>query len=611
MADHFVDFVPFRKEDVEQSIPERFESQARAHPERLAVKSGRRELTYSQLNRLANRIARRLLLERGEGEETVALLFQPGAGLAAAILGALKAGKIYVAVDPSDPPERLGPMLDDSGAGLVLTDEENVAHSRAWETPGRRVLSIEVNESEIEGGASSSDPGLELSPGRLAYVYYTSGSTGRPKGVADSHRNVLHNVLRYTNSLRIDAADRLTLIQRPSFSGSVSNVFSALLNGASVFPFDLREEGIDGLARRIREERITIYHSVPAIFRHVFASAAAYPDVRIVRLEGDRATWKDVELFRRRFGPRCLLVNGLGATETGLSRQFFVHPDTPESGSVLPVGWATEGVECTVTDESGRELPRGEVGEIAVRSAYLSAGYWNRSDLTAAAFFPDPERKGSRIYRSGDLGRMRADGCLEHLGRRNLDLKVRGFRVEVEAVEAALLAIAGVEDAAVGVREEENEDARVLAWVVAKEEAMPSAGALRRALAPSIPEHSLPSAFIRIDALPLDANGKVDRRRLPDPGGERPSLDEPFAPPRSACEEIVAGVWREVLGLSRVGVHDDFFDLGGDSLKAIRVINRLRSRLGVDVPVRVMFRKATIARIASDLESLVASNGMP
>ncbi len=600
MADHFLNFVPFRKEDVEQSIPDRFESNARAHPERLAVKSRRHAVTYSELNRHANRIARRILFERGEGEETVALLFQPGVRLAAAILGALKAGKIYVALDPSDPAERLGPMLEDSRAGLVLTDDGSLGPSRAWETPQRRVLSMQADRSESE--SEDSDVGLELSPGRLAYIYYTSGSTGRPKGVADSHRNVLHNVLRYTNGLRIGAADRLTLIQRPSFSGSVSSLFAALLNGASVFPFDLREEGIDGLATRIREERITIYHSVPSIFRNVFASGAPCADVRVVRLEGDRATWKDVELFRKCFGPRSRLVNGLGATETGISRQFFVEPDTSVSGSVLPVGWATEDVECTITDESGQELPAGEVGEISVKSAYLAVGYWNRRDLTSAAFRPDPENDGTRIYRSGDLGRMRADGCLEHLGRKDSDLKVRGIRVEVEAVEAALLAIAGLREAVVGVREEKNGDARVLAWVVAKEGSLPTASALRRILAHSVPEHSLPSAFVRMEALPLDANGKVDRRSLPDPDGGRPHLDEPFAPPGSASEEIVAGVWREVLGLSRVGVHDDFFELGGDSLKAIRVINRLRSLLGVEMPVQVMFRKATVARIAARVE---------
>jgi acyl-coenzyme A synthetase/AMP-(fatty) acid ligase/acyl carrier protein len=492
----------------------------------------------------------------------------------------------------------------------VLTDGGNLARSRAWETPGRRVLSIAAGPNEVEGeGEGSADRvALGLSPGRLAYVYYTSGSTGRPKGVADSHRNVLHNILRYTNSLGIDAADRLTLIQRPSFSGSVSSLFAALLNGASVFPFDLKEEGLGGLAARIREERITIYHSVPSIFRHVFASGESYPDVRVVRLEGDRATWEDVEIFRRRFGPRCLLVNGLGATETGISRQFFVRPDTTVSGSVMPVGWATQDVECAITDESGKELPAGSVGEISVKSPYLAVGYWNRPDLTSAAFRPDPENAGSRIYRSGDAGRMRADGCLEHLGRRNSDLKVRGLRVEIEAVEAALLTVAGVREAVVGVREEENGDARVLAWVVAEEGALPAASALRRALAHSVPEHSLPSAFVRLDALPLDANGKVDRRGLPAPDGRPPDLDEPFAPPGSASEEAVAGVWREVLGLSTVGVHDDFFQLGGDSLKALRVVNRLRSIFGAEVPIDIVLRRATIAEIASAMDSLALSN---
>ncbi len=601
-------FLRFRKEDVEQSIPARFEEQARKHAGRVAVRTPRHELTYESLNRFGNRAARAILAERGEGEEPIALLLEQGETLAAAILGALKAGKIYVPIDPSYSCDRIDVMLEDSGAGMIVTDEANGDLSRRFETPRRRVLSIEGLERDR--GLCDPNVGLDLSPDRLAYVFYTSGSTGRPKGVVDCHRNVLHNVLRYTNSLRIGPEDRLTLLQGPSFSGSVSSLFGALLNGAAVLPFDPRREGLDRLADWMDAGRITIYHSVPAIFEHLDASGSGFASVRVVRLEGDRASWRHVEIFRRRFGEGCVLVNGLGATETGISRQFFVGRSTLESGPVLPVGRAAEDVECTVVDESGREAAAGEVGEILVKSRYLAVGYWRRPDETRAAFLRDPDDAASRIYRTGDLGRMRPDGCLEHLGRKGLDPKVGGVRVEVEAIERALLDEAGIRAAVVAVREEEGAGARmrIVAYFVPSKRPGPTASALRRSLAGRLPAHLLPSAWVALDRLPLDPNGKVDRRveALPSPGPDRPDLDSPFVAPRSPDEEAVAAIWREVLAVSRIGVHDDFFDLGGDSLRAMQMVARVRSRRAVEMSMRLLFDHPTVARLVSAI-----STGLP
>lgn len=600
------DFVPFRKEEIEQSIPARFEKQVRSGPGRLAVKTAARELTYRSLDRLSNRIARTLLQTRGGRAETVVLLFQPGAALAAAILGVLKAGKIYVPLDVDESPDRLWSMLDDSLAELILTGDSELSLARSWAAADRAVVSIDA----IDSGVSDEEVGIDLRPERLAYVYYTSGSTGPPKGVADTHRNVLHNVMRYTNSLRIGPDDRLSLIQRPGFSGSVSSLFGALLNGAAVVPLNLREEGFDGVVRRTREERITIFHSVPSIFRHVFEGQDRYPDLRLVRLEGDRAVWKDVELFRDRLGPACRLVNGLGATETGISRQFFVGAQSDPSTPTVPVGWATEDVEIEITDESGQVLPAGEVGEIRVRSSYLAAGYWNRPDATAAAFLSDPATS-SRTWRSGDLGRMLEDGCLEHLGRSDLTAKVNGRRVDIQAVEGALLAVPSIREAVAGVCEEENGDARVVAWFVTSDVEASSPAALRRTLAGSIPEASMPSEFVRLDSLPLDGNGKVDRRQLMSSHRGRPVADDsrtPFIPPRSHAEEIVAAIWCEVLGVPRVGVDEEFLELGGNSLKAMLVVNRLRSAIPVEVPVGIVFRNRTVAEIARALEPLLPAH---
>ena len=412
----------FPRSAVEQSIPARFEEQVRRHPDRLAVKSGAAAWSYTELNARANRIAHAILEARSEPGETVALVLDQGVELVAAILGALKAGKIYVPLDPSLPAERLAELIADSRAPLVVTD----ARARPGTAAGRVLVA-----TALAAGRPSGDPGLSIAPSAGAYVYYTSGSTGRPKGVLDCHRNVLHNVMRYTNTLRITSDDRLTLLQGPAFSGAVSSLFAALLNGGASFPYDVPKDGVRGIAPWLRREAITIYHSVPVLFRQVVSGDGSFPDLRLIRLEGDRASPGDVEVFRRRCAPGALLVNGLGATECGLVRQYVVSAETPVPASVLPVGYAVEDMEIVLLDEAGQERAAGEVGEIAVRSRYLATGYWRRPDLTADAFAAAPGRDGVRVYRTRDLGRMAPDGCLEHLGRKDFQAKIRGQRVDV------------------------------------------------------------------------------------------------------------------------------------------------------------------------------------
>src|SRR4030095_2694489 len=269
----------------------------------------------------------------------------------------------------------------------------------------------------LDGRGAGEAPGLVISPDAGAYIFYTSGSTGRTKGVLDTHRSVLHNVMRYTNTLHLAADDRLTLLQGPAFSGAVSSLFGALLNGAACFPFDVGREGADRLPTWLAAECITIYHSVPALFRQVAPHGGALPALRLVRLEGDGASPRDLALLQRHFTRDCVLVNGLGATECGLVRQFFFTPAHPLPEGVVPIGEAVEDMEIAVVGEDGRPVPSGAVGEITVRSRYLAAGYWRRPELTAERFSDAGTERGLRVYRTGDAGRWRADGMLEHLGR--------------------------------------------------------------------------------------------------------------------------------------------------------------------------------------------------
>ena len=590
-------FESFPRAALDQSIPARFESIARRWPDRLAVKSGSSAWSYAVLDRASNRVARAVLDRLGPENEPMVVLLPQGVEQVAAVLGALKAGKIYVPLDPAHPPAALRTAIAETGTRLVLTVAAREELAREV-SGGAATLLVDALDQSVTG----EPPGLAVEADDGAYIFYTSGSTGRPKGVLDTHRNVLHNVMRYTNTLHLAADDRLTLLQGPSFSGAVSSLFGALLNGAAVFPFDVARQGAERVAPWLAAEGITVYHSVPALFRHVARHGASLPALRLIRLEGDRTSVRDLELFRRHFRTDCVLVNGLGATECGLVRQFFFTPDHPLPEHVVPIGSPVEDMEILLLGENGHPVPRGATGEIAVRSAYLAAGYWRRPDLTAGRFRADPARPGSRIYRSGDLGRLRPDDMLEHLGREDGVAKVRGRRVEIADVESALAMLPGVAEAAAAVREDGAAEPRLVAYLVPMGGSVTSVSEIRRALAERLPDFMVPSAIVMLERLPLNDNGKVDRGALPPPGRERPALRVTFVAPRKALESSLAEAWVETLGVTPIGIHDNFLDLGGDSLKAAAALARIASEVGVELSLEELFDAPTVAGLAERIE---------
>jgi acyl-coenzyme A synthetase/AMP-(fatty) acid ligase/acyl carrier protein len=384
-----------------------------------------------------------------------------------------------------------------------------------------------------------------------------------------------------------------------------SDIFSALLNGASLYPIDVQEEGIAHLAGWLIREGITIYHSVATLFRQfvgTLTGAEAFPSLRLIRLQGEPVQWSDVALFQKQFGPGCIFVNSYAITETSLIAQYFIDKDTPIDEGRLPVGLPQEDLEPLLLDEDGQEVPPGDAGEIGVRSRYLASGYWRNPDLTRARFLPDPQDSDSRLYLSGDLGRLLPNGLLLHLGRKDFQVKIRGHRIEPGEIEAALLDLGLVQDAVVVAREEEPGENRLIAYVVPArrgDEAAPlTVSAVRRGLASRLPEAMIPAAFVLMETLPRTVTGKVDRRALPAPSSARPTLDTPFAAPRTPIEEIVAGIWNEVLGLQPVGIYDPFLELGGDSLRAGQVVSRTLQAFGVQLPGRAFLETPTVADMA-------------
>ncbi|MEJ2122274.1 MAG: AMP-binding protein [Alphaproteobacteria bacterium] len=598
---HELDLAVLRRSNV--LLPNSIQDAIRFHA---IVSAEDQALSYRRLNHVSNQIAHAILGRCGEGEAPIALLFEQGASLVAAILGALKAGKIYVALDARDDRSHLTRVVADSQPELIVTAARHLTVAADLAGSEDRVLTMDALQSDC----SSSNPGIALSPNRRAYIYYTSGSTGPAKGVVDTHRNVLHNIMRYTNNLHICLEDRLSLVQSCSFSGTVSSLFCALLNGACIFPFDLRAAGAKRMARWLDRERITVFHSVPVIFDHLMLAGPKADSLRVIRLEGDQTFLRHVALYRRHFDGDCVLVNGLGATETGIVRQYFMTPDSDIPGRGVPIGYHVEDMDVLLLDEAGSEVNPGEIGEIVVRSPYLALEYWRRPEHTAAAFEIDPKNDTCRRYRTGDLGRMLPDGCLEYLGRKSLHGKVRGLRTPVADIENELREHPKIEQAAVVVREDSPGAQKIVAYLVCSAESRPTVSELRRALTASLPEAMIPARFVFLSSLPTDANFKIDRRALPTPGRDRPALEQTFQECVTAEERIIASCFSDALEIDEIGLNDDFFELGGDSLAAMQLQLLIEDRLSIDCLPETVIEAPTVGGIVQRLVEGIATRGL-
>ena len=588
-------FVEFQKEETEQSIPERFEKIVRQHPDQIAVKDGNRVLNYAELNAMANRVARAILAQRGSESEPVGLLFEKDAALIAAMLGVLKADKFFVLLDPSFPQSRIATVLEDSQAGLLVTERKNISVAR--EVAGNcRLIEFE----SIDRNVSIDDLRLQIDPQAFAYIVYTSGSTGQPKGVIQNHRNLLHRIRVRTNAEYVCMHDRIALLPSGT-SNAITNSFLALLNGATLLPFDVQKEGAARLANWLLQERISICLIASPLFRQLceaLTTERGFPDLRFLRLRSESLYKTDVDLYKRYFSPRCLLANGLSSSETGPLSEYWIDRKTEIDGNEIPVGYAVEDKEILLLDDAGKEVGYNEVGEIAVRSRYLSPGYWRRPDLTEPKFKPDPEGGDKRLYFTSDLGLMLPDGCLIHKGRKDFRVKIRGYGVELAEVEKALRSHPAVREAAVIAPRSKSGEARLIAYFTSSIQPAPSFSELRGCLRELLPDYMIPSAFVKLESIPLTPNGKVDRKVLPDPEKTRPELDTTYMPPRSEIELKLVQIWEEVLGVGPIGIHDNFFDLGGHSLLAAKLFVCLDDEFGRLLPISVLLDAPTVRLLA-------------
>jgi amino acid adenylation domain-containing protein len=580
------------------SAPACFEEAANRFTDRIALKRGAATLTYAALNRAANRLAHAILRARGEGQEPLALLVDQGFGAVVGILGILKAGKFYVPLDKGHPPARLATILEDAGAPLVIADQRNLTFAENLADGRSQCLNLDTQDSDL----SEQNPDLSLGPDAYLNIMYTSGSTGKPKGALQIQRNLLHAVYAGFEYSPRSCEDRFLLLTSYSFGASAAMIFSTLLTGGLLVIANLKEDGIDRLPELLIQEQITHFHAVPTVFRHLLGSlkpGQQIPFVRHIALGGEAVYRKDLEWFKQHFSEGCKLRVGLGTTENYLATQYMMDHGSEVPGPIVPVGYPVHGFKISILDPDGKALPAGEVGQIAIQSRFLAPGYWRLPELTRSVYLPDPSGGDERIHLTGDLGKLSADGCLEHIGRKDLQVKVRGHRVEPVEVEAALLEQPWVREVVVIGWEKDPGETSLVAYFIPADSSPVSISSLRADLRNQLPDYMVPSYFVPLERFPVLPFGKVDLRALPRPEEVREAPEPTSAGSHAPFVRSIALIFGEVLGLKAVGAGQNLFELGGNSLSAAQIVTRIREELQVELSVTDLVEAPTVSGLAA------------
>ncbi|MDY7225118.1 non-ribosomal peptide synthetase [Hyalangium rubrum] len=598
-----------RPSEQEGLFCELFEAQVARTPEARAVVCEGQALTYAELNARANQVAHALQAQGAGPERIVGVLQDRGNEYLISLLGILKAGAVYVPLDPALPNPRLATIVQQSGCGWVLTEQKYLA--RATElTPASPVLDV---AALLGAGHPTRNPEHRVDPKGLAYVIFTSGSTGLPKGAMIEHRGMKNHLLAKVDDLALGPQDVVAQVAVQSFDVSIWQFLCALLVGGctAVFRDEKAWEPVQ-LLRQMAQDGVTLLETVPShmklIVEELEARKASY-DLSALRwffLNGE-ALPSDLCVRWFQLYPHIPMVNAYGPTECSddvTHYKMLVSP--PTRYPWMPINGTLPNLRIYVLDPWQRPVPVGVIGELCVGGVGVGRGYLGDPGRTATIYVPDPfsTEPGARLYRTGDVVRYRNDGTIEFLGRSDHQVKIRGIRIEIGEIESALRKHLGVGTCVVLARQDGGQEKRLVAYVTPREGQPPAAPhELAEFLKAQLSTAMVPSAFVQLEALPLTLNGKVDRKALPAPSGDQAAPARAYLAPSTPTEQQVAALWQELLGVNRVGADDNFFDLGGHSLAAIQLISRLRTALGVELSIREVFEGPTVAQVAGRIDA--------
>lgn len=584
-----------------RTIHELFEEQANDAPDSAALTFAGERLTYRELNARANQLAH-YLKKLGVGPEVrVGIAVERSIEMIVGLLAILKAGGVYVPLDTAYPKERLAFMLEDTATGILLS-KQGILDSQS--SSPARVVSLDSDWNVI-AKESTNNPASETGPLNLAYIMFTSGSTGVPKGVSITHRGVVR-LVKQSRYADMNSSEVFLQLSTMTFDASTFEIWGSLLNGAHLVVMPPYAASLEELIKVIHENHVTTLWLTAGLFNlMVDHHAAELKPLKQLLAGGDVLSPSHVRKFIDT-NPGCKLINGYGPTE---NTTFTCCYRITEAGAgPVPIGRPIANSKVYILDAHLQPSPIGTVGELYIGGDGIARDYNNRPDLTAEKFIPNPfsQRQGARLFRSGDLARYLPDGNIEFIGRRDNQIKLRGFRIELGEIEANLIEHESVREAAVIAREDSPGDRRLVAYVVSDKESVPALiGELRQFLQERLPDYMLPSHFMLLDALPLTANGKVDRRALPPPETADTVSERKYVAPRTPLETALETMWCQVLRIEQAGVEDNFFESGGHSLMATQLVSRIREAFRVDVPLRSLFENPSIARLAEVIEDLL------
>lgn len=578
-----------------------FEEQVRLAPERLAVQFDGASLTYGELNRRANRLARELQAQGARPDDFVGVCMKRSLELVVALVGIVKSGAAYVPFDPDYPNDRLDHMFSDSGAQWVLTHD---AVNNVPFPSGMHQILIDTPAFTTTTADDDTPPDYRAGPDSAVYMIYTSGSTGKPKGVPNVHRGLANRLLWMQETIQLSPDDRVLQKTPFSFDVSVWEFFWPLMVGASICmarPGGHRDNAY--LVNIIESAGITTLHFVPSMLG-LFLTATGLERLNHLKKVMCSGEALPHELTRRFFAklPHAELHNLYGPTEASIDVTWW--PCTADSTlNVIPIGSPIANTQTWILDEQLQPVPVGVVGELHLGGVQLARGYWNRPDLTAEKFIPDPfsSEPGARLYKTGDLARYLPSGAIEYLGRIDFQVKLRGFRIELGEIEAALVKQPGIRDAVVTATDGGLEEKQLVGYLVAEGD-RPAIEQLKQSLLTDLPDYMVPARFKYLDAMPLSPNGKVDRKALPSVVNTRPELAEMLVDPQTPLQRELCAVWQQVLDIDRVGIRDNFFDLGGNSLQLLKVVAAMSVKLSREVSAVKVFQFPSVEKLASHLE---------
>ena len=580
---------------------ELFEQQVARHPDTIAVIFGQQQLSYREVNERANQVAHYLRKRGVRPEVLVGVCLERGPEMLIALLGIWKAGGAYVPLDPAYPQERLSFMLRDAAAKFLLTDSR---HMNLFPSAKDKTMCLD-SDWPVIAKESASNPGLVAGPENLAYVMYTSGSTGEPKGVMVLHGGLTNYLCWAAKAYSAKDGEPVPVHTSISFDLTVTSLYTPLVSGGRVeiLPEDIGGQNLVAALRQGKDRslvKITPAHL--ALLSQQLGPEEVAGRTKLFVIGGENLLAESLLPWRESV-PATRLINEYGPTEAVVGCcAYEVRPDDPRSGSV-PIGRPIANTQLYILDRYLNPVPPGVVGELYIGGAGVARGYLNRPELTREKFIADRFSgvSGARLYKTGDLARYRMDGTLEYLARLDDQVKVRGYRIELGEIEATLAAHPGVKSCAVLAREDTPGNKQSVGYVVPQGEELPTVETLRQYLRGKLPEYMVPSQFVFLDSMPLTLNGKIDRKALPAPTRENVPRNRKFVAPSTDTERALEAIYSGLLKVERVGIHDDFFDLGGHSLMAIKAVSKIRDVFGVELPLATLLEAPTIAELSKIL----------